>query len=200
MRLIVCPPLKNAVAISCATLKAEGVICYPTDTLYGLGADATNADACKKISDIKKRGKNPYSVMFSDWKMAQEYVRLDESVKKMLEKITPGPFTFLLPAKKNLSASSSHLLGCRVPDNEFCLQICKKFGYPIVSTSANVSGEREATCAQEIDIDILNKVDLIVDGGRCEYSLGSTIIDVPAKKILRKGVGFETAQKWLEKI
>ena len=118
----------------------------------------------------------------------------------MLGRITPGPFTFLLPLKKKIAASKNKYLGCRVPGNEFCLILCEKFGRPIISTSANFGGQAPISDLSLLDEGIANKISLAVDAGECRYAQGSTIIDVEGRKIIRKGAGLEIAQKWLESL
>ncbi|MFH1306288.1 MAG: L-threonylcarbamoyladenylate synthase [Candidatus Micrarchaeota archaeon] len=201
MQLTTIPPNGPAVLLSLAHLKSGGVVCYPTDTLYGIGGDAQNIDAVKKIFDIKGGGKGrPFSVLFADWETALEYVKIEIDVGEELKKITPGPYTFLFPAKKPLPAAPGELLGCRVPDNRFCLELAKKFKKPIISTSANLHRGRPPASIEEVDVKVSGKVDLVIDGGICKYGEGSTIIDVGNRKILRKGAGLEKAREWLEKL
>ncbi|PIT84033.1 threonylcarbamoyl-AMP synthase [Candidatus Micrarchaeota archaeon CG10_big_fil_rev_8_21_14_0_10_45_29] len=201
MQIVAIPPHGKALSLANALLGMGEVICYPTDTIYGLGADATNAQAVQKVLEIKgSSAQKPLSAIFSGWEMASKYVKIDEGARQMLEKITPGPFTFILPLKKKLAASKNKYLGCRVPDNKFCLQICEKFGKPIISTSANLSGQSPVSNLALLDEEISQKISLAIDGGECEFSQGSTIIDVENKKIIRKGAGLQIAQKWLEKL
>ena len=201
MQLVIFPPLEPAVRIALAKLKTDQIICYPTDTLYGLGGDALNRDVVKRIAQIKGREMEiPFSVIFADWKMASEYAKIDAKLEKELLKITPGPYTFLLEAKKELPAAQGMVVGCRIPENEFCTQLAGKFGRPIISTSANLHGCRQAASIEEIDENVLEQAGLVVDGGVCKYAQGSTIIDVNKGKITRKGAEFEKARKWIEKL
>ncbi len=201
MQLTVIPPLRPALDLALAHARSAHVICYPTDTLYGLGSDATNPAAVRRIFSLKGREEQkPFSVIFSDWTMARAYVRIDDNLQKKLETITPGPYTFLLPMEQPLPVTAGPVLGCRVPDHEFCLQWARELGKPIVSTSANPGGERPAASVEELDDGIGKNVDLIVNGGPCRHEQGSTIIDVAGRRILREGAQAEKAKKWLESL
>lgn len=201
MQIITCPPYEAAIKLSLVRLRTGGTIVYPTDTIYGIGCDALNREAISKIMEIKKRDvQKPISVLFGSWKQACEYVKIDDLLIEKLDKITPGPYTFLLPLKKQIPATTDMVLGCRVPDDEFCKRICEQFENPIITTSANISGGKNPASISEIDELVLESVDLIVDGGITKYMDGSTIIDVEGKKILRRGAQANTAQKWLESL
>lgn len=201
MQVVAYPPLERALAAALAHAKSGGVIIYPTDTLYGLGGDATNPSVVSKVILLKSRpADQPLSVFFSDWEVAKEYVQIDSALAKKLGELTPGPFTFLLPLKNPLPVTSSHLIGCRIPAHEFCLAWAKKFGKPIITTSANKHKMPPPRSIEEMDEKIIEGADLIVDGGPCTDGIGSTIIDVPKKRILRQGAGLEKAREWLKKL
>ncbi|MDE1798337.1 MAG: threonylcarbamoyl-AMP synthase [Candidatus Micrarchaeota archaeon] len=201
MQLTVIPPLQPALDLALAHSRSGHVVCYPTDTLYGLGADATDAAAVRRIFSLKGREEQkPFSVIFPDWEMGRRYVRLDDALVAKLGELTPGPYTFLLPIAEPLPVTAGPSLGCRIPDHEFCLAWAKELGRPVVSTSANPGGERPAASVEELDESIMRGADLIVDGGPCRYREGSTIIDVGHRKIVRAGAGLEKARKWLESL
>lgn len=201
MRLTVIPPLAPALSLARACAIGRGIICYPTDTLYGLGGDATDADVVRRIFELKGRGeRRPVSVIFADWGMARPYVKASSGLVARLSALTPGPFTFLLPLRNPMPVTSGPLLGCRLPDHEFCLQLGRQLGRPLISTSANPAGERAASCVEELDERIASGVDLIVDGGPTKYAQGSTVIDVGAQKIARAGAQADRAKMWLESL
>ena len=201
MRLVVYPPLEPALTQALAHTRAGGAVVYPTDTLYGLGGDATNAAVVSKIIMLKARPADPpLSVLFSDWETASEYVKLDSALEKKLGELTPGPFTFLLPLKSPLPVTSSTMVGCRIPAHEFCMKWAKAFGKPIITTSANRHKLKPPHAIEELDESMVQDVDLIVDGGPSKDDVGSTIIDVPKKRILRAGAGLEKAKAWLTKL
>ncbi len=201
MQLTVYPPLRPALDLALAISRSGGVVVYPTDTVYGVGGDATNGAVVQKIIFLKARPTNqPMTVLFSDWAMAQEYVKMDDKLRQLLEELTPGPYTFLLPLLKPLPVTSSLVVGCRVPSHEFCQAWAKALGKPIITTSANHHQAPAARSIEELDEEIANGVDLIVDGGPSLSGIGSTIIDVTKKKILRPGAGLEKATSWLKKL
>jgi len=178
------------------TLNEENLIIYPTDTLYGLGADATNTSAIKKINEIKNRN-TPLSIMISDIKNIEKYAEYDSNTMKQIEKILPGPFTILLKAKKsNLSylvQNDSEKIGIRIPNHKFCLQLLKKYKKPIITTSVNTHGTKSLNNIEEIEQFFLNIN--IYKGKVNKKSKGSTIIDFTKIKpeILRQGDGKFTA-------
>ena len=171
-------------------LKRGGVIIYPTDTLYGLGADATSPRAIKKIYKIKGRKFNkPLSISFSDIKQAKKYVKFDERSLKITKNFLPGPLTLILIQKKKMKfISKDGKIAIRIPDNSFTLNLIEKFGKPIISTSANIAGKKNPIRLADIPIEVKEKCDLIIDGGVCKYRKPSTVVDVKLKKIIREGV------------
>ncbi|MCL6088924.1 MAG: L-threonylcarbamoyladenylate synthase [Candidatus Marsarchaeota archaeon] len=201
MQLVVYPPLARALQHALAHSRAGGVVVYPTDTLYGLGGDATNAAVVSRVILLKARpADQPLSILFSDWASARDYIKMDAALEKKLGELTPGPFTFLLPLKNPLPVTSSHLVGCRIPQHEFCLKWAAAFGKPIITTSANKHKMSPPRAVEELDASIIEGVDLIVDGGPSKDAVGSTIIDVPNKRILREGAGLQKAKEWLKKL
>lgn len=171
-----------------AVLSADGLLIYPTDTLYGLGCNALSQKAVDKIYALKQReaGK-PLSILVSDYEMILEYCTVSSAQERILHSLLPGPYTFILPLRKKLPISPSMSVGIRVPEHRFMRQISKELKMPIVSTSANISGEKDAAELRELDGEVVGDVDILLDGGRCKYAQGSTIIDLINMKIIRKG-------------
>ena len=135
-----------------SVLNKGGIVLFPTDTIYGLGVDATNADAVKRLRELKgrpafaelRRGKagKPISIMVSDMAMAEKYAVVTPLAKKLAEKFLPGKLTLVLEAKDTLSdevTAGTGTVGIRIPDHPIALQMVKDFGKPITATSANVS-------------------------------------------------------------
>lgn len=184
---------KEAVKQAIHILKTGGVVVYPTDTLYGLGADAQNKKAVQKVYDIKGRDfKKPISVLVSEFSMAEKLAIFNTETKEIFYKIFPGPFTLILPKKKKfVFYGTRDNIGIRVPADNRALSLVREMGGPITSTSANIAGEKTAQSAKVIYNNFKNreyKPDLILDAGRI-YSSPSTVIDLSAEKakILRKG-------------
>ncbi|MEM2138189.1 MAG: L-threonylcarbamoyladenylate synthase [Candidatus Anstonellaceae archaeon] len=169
-------------------LSADGLLVYPTDTLYGLGCNALSQKAVDKIYELKARDQGkPLSMVVADFPMLLEYCTVSESQEKILHSLLPGPYTFILPLRRKLPVSPSLSAGIRVPEHRFMRQVAKELGFPIVSTSANISGKKDSAEADGVDAEVASAVDLIIDGGKCKYAQGSTIIDLVSMKIVRKG-------------
>ena len=169
-------------------LSSGRILVYPTDTLYGLGCDALSKAAVEKIYSLKIRDKGkPLSIIVSDYAMLLEYCEVSSAQERILHSLLPGPYTFILQLRKQIPASPNLTIGVRVPEHIFMRQVSKELHMPIVSTSANVSGQKDAAELEEVDKTIASASDLLIDGGKCLYGTGSTVIDLVGMKILRKG-------------
>ena len=171
-----------------AAISSGGIVIYPTDTLYGIGCDATNAGAVKKLRALKRRdaGK-PLSIIVSDFPMLLRFCKTTPAQDAILHRLLPGPYTFILPLKRRLPVSETMEVGVRVPEHTFMRAVAKAAGEPIVSTSANLSGEKEAAEPGDISHEITDGADLFIKGEKCKYSQGSTVIDLIRMKVLRQG-------------
>ncbi len=187
--------LREAVKRAARVLSAGGLVIYPTDTVYGIGADASNEAAVEKVYALKGRdAKKPLSVVVSDMRMALTYTRLHEAAERLIKRILPGPFTLLVESRGKLAPNltqGSSLLGIRIPDSFFCVSLAQVFGKPYTATSANASGE----VAGDVD-EILEQfkeseglIDLVVDVGPLDQTLPSTILDISgdAVVVVREG-------------
>ncbi|MDP2860936.1 MAG: L-threonylcarbamoyladenylate synthase [bacterium] len=174
-----------------------GLIVYPTETCYGLGADATNKKAVEKLLRYKtdRRGK-PVSVAVCDRKMAEEYVTINETADNLYRHFLPGPLTVVSLSKgKTATAleSANHTLGIRIPAYPLILEIIKKFGRPITSTSANTSGKKPPYGLNDFLKYTTEKrrglVDLFLDAGTLPEKLPSTVVDATLNEpaVLRRG-------------
>lgn len=188
--------MEIAVEKASEVLGRGGVIIFPTDTLYGLGVDATSDTAIEKIFKIKGRDEDkPLSVMVSDLEMAEEYVEQTDLSERLIRKVLPGPFTFVLPKKDTLPdslTSGKDTLGIRIPDSYFCIAVTKKFGKPITATSANKSGKENARTIDEILLQLGERadlIDLVIDVGDLEKRDPSTVLKVTPQgvEVLREG-------------
>ncbi|MCZ7384208.1 MAG: L-threonylcarbamoyladenylate synthase [Candidatus Methanoperedens sp.] len=170
-------------------IKKNGIVIYPTETVYGIGASIFSDDALKKVFAAKKRDtRKPVSVAVSGFKMMDELVVMSEKERCFVEKLLPGPVTVLLKKKEKVPdiLSSAGLVGIRYPDHETTIRLIELAGVPITSTSANISGEAPPVKADEIKI----SADYIIDGGECKGE-PSTVVDVVNRKIIRKGADYE---------
>ncbi len=148
-------------------LREGGVILYPTDTVWGLGCDATNAEAVEKIYTIKHSvNKKSMLVLCSSTDMVVRYVNRAPGIAFEVMELATSPLTAILPGAVGLAENlipEEKTLGVRVPDHEFCQAVLRKFGRPIVSTSANISGEDTPRDLSEIKREIIDAVDYVVN-------------------------------------
>lgn len=186
-------PNIDAIEKAVSTLKKGGILIYPTDTCYGIGADISNKFAFDKIYKIKKRTKSkPVSVIVPNIKYISNLAIVENKHKYFLEKYLPGPVTFiLLTLDENLFPFSS--IGIRIPSYKTTELISKKFDYPYITTSANISNYPPAYEINDF-INQLNssdiKPDLILDAGKLAKDNLSTVVDITTgnPKILRQGL------------
>ncbi|KAF5433367.1 L-threonylcarbamoyladenylate synthase [Candidatus Methanophagaceae archaeon] len=190
--------IEGKIGTAITILKNGGTLIYPTETLYGLGADALSEEAVRKVYSIKIRAlSQPLSLAVSSFEMLHEVAYVDSAYLGILKELLPGPVTVLLRKKTivpDILTAGSDLVGIRFPDNEVALSIIKKAG-PITSTSANVSGKKPPTCVEEVAEEIAKKADITINGGRCKYSMPSTVVVMSREakeiKILREGAEYD---------
>ncbi|MBU4022999.1 threonylcarbamoyl-AMP synthase, partial [Patescibacteria group bacterium] len=188
--------VKNQIEKAVEILKKGGIIAYPTDTVYGIGCNALDNKAVKKVLGIKDRPANSaLLIAVSDFKMMEDIVFFTKKEHGFMEKFLPGPITFILPKKSKISdlvTAGKKTLGVRIPDSKETMEIIKQAGFPIITTSANVSGKKPAVKSRDIDL----KVDFVVEG-KCKYKKPSTIVDLINKIIIREGEEAEKVRKAL---
>ena len=183
---------ENQINSAIKTLNEGNILIYPTDTLYGLGADATNTSAIEKINKLKKR-KTPLSIMVSSLNEIEKYAVINSDIKKELKKIFPGPFTALLQSKKTklsyLVQNQSDKIGIRIPNHPFCLNLLNEYKKPIITTSVNTHGEKALNNINEIEKKF-SKINIYYQNNNLD-SKGSTIIDFTKKPpiLIRMGDG-----------
>ena len=184
------------------TLSAGGIIIYPTDTIYGLGCDIFQPKAIEKICRIKNIDprKAQLSFICDDLSSLSEYTRqLSTPVYRMLKEYLPGPYTFILPASKQvpkLLQSKKNTVGLRIPDNKIACAIIKELGRPILSASLPGEMVEDYTDPEIMKDTFPHQVDIIVDGGIGGFQ-PSTVIDCTGDEpvLVSKGLG-----EWLEEI
>ena len=183
-------------------LKQGGVIAYPTDTTYGIGCDIFNKRGIKKIYQIKKRdARKPFSFICADLSDAANYAHVSNFAFKIMKRHLPGPYTFVLEATRIVPGSvttKQKTVGIRIPDDEIALQIVRELGHPLITTSANLSGESPLHDPIEIDTTMGHILDVVIDGG-IRYGDPSTVISLinDQVEILRQGCG-ETS--WIDQL
>ncbi len=176
-------------------MKSGGIICYPTDTGYGVGCDMFNQKAIKRIIQIKKRPKHkPFSFMCSSLKNISEYAHVSNTAYRLLKKNLPGPYTFVLPGTKlvpKIMSTKQKTVGIRVPASPICQLLLETLGNPIINTSIPVEDDTPSpTEGYEIDMLLGNRVDIIIDGGPV-FPDPSSVIDMTRDipEVLRVGKG-----------
>ncbi len=159
--------MDREIALALEVLRSGGIILYPTDTVWGIGCDATNAEAVQKIYNLKQStDKKSMLVLCKDADMVVRYVNKAPGIAFEVMEMSTKPLTLILPGASGVAANlipEEGTLGVRVPNHEFCQKLLYKFGKPIVSTSANISGEKTPKKVAEISKEIIEGVDFVVN-------------------------------------
>jgi L-threonylcarbamoyladenylate synthase len=191
----VIPNQVGAATEAAACLAAGGLVAFPTETVYGLGADATNATAVAKLYAAKGRPSfNPLIAHVADLQAARRLAVFDAAAERLAQKFWPGPLTLVL--KKSASCPVAELatagldsIAVRVPDHELARDIIKKLGHPVVAPSANQSGHVSPTTAKHVLDDLEGRIDLIIDGGPATVGVESTIVALLERPLLLRPGG-----------
>jgi L-threonylcarbamoyladenylate synthase len=179
-----------------AVLRGGGVILYPTDTLYGLGADALSDVAVAKVCKIKEREeKKPIHAVVADMGMAAEYGEVHDYARMLAEKFLPGPLTLVLKKRSHVErgiARGVTTFGIRIPNHGFCIELARALGKPYTTTSANIAGGENVRSVDAILTQLRDHahfIDLVIDAGELAVSEPSTVVDVSKAEpvILREG-------------
>lgn len=174
----------DAVAKARDVLRRGGVILYPTDTLYGLGADALSESALKKVYMIKAReAQKPLHAIVSDLSVAEKYAHVTDAARKLAAAFLPGPLTLILKKREDAEPAMSKgrdEFAIRMPDNQFCQLLAEAFGQPYTTTSANISGAPAQFTVRKI-LDQMSGnaslIDLVIDAGELPERAPSTIVN-----------------------
>jgi len=175
-------------------LEGGGVIAYPTDTIYGVGCDIFNKKAVKKIYQLKQRDpRKPFSFICTDLSDVTKYAQVSNFAFKIMKRQLPGPYTFVLEATRlvpDLLMTRQRTVGIRIPDNAICSLIVHELGHPLVTTSANISGDNTLGDPREIEEVMGKQIDMVVDGGIL-FNEASTVISLlnDGVEVLRQGNG-----------
>lgn len=176
-------------------LRQGAVVCYPTDTGYGIGCDIFNQKAVKRIYQIKQRPKDkPFSFMCADLKDLSQYCYVSNAAYRLMKKNLPGAYTFILPTQKivpKILITKQKTVGIRVPDNNICRDLINELGNPILTTSAATVDEGQSLAdLYEIQERLGKQLDIIIDGGQI-YPAPSTVVSLlnDEIEIIRQGKG-----------
>ncbi|AJE03284.1 L-threonylcarbamoyladenylate synthase [Geobacter pickeringii] len=187
-------PQPRLVAKVIDVLKSGGIIAYPTDTTYGIGCSIFNKKGIERIYLIKQREKKkPFSFICSDLSEVARYAKVSNYAFKIIKRYLPGPYTFVLDATSivpDLLVTKQKTVGIRMPDNPICLSIVRELGHPIITTSANVSGEEPIGDPFLVDQAMGKRLDMVVDGGVLTADVSSVVSLIgDAPTVLRRGIG-----------
>jgi len=187
-------PQPRHVAKIAEILKGDGVIVYPTDTVYGLGCDIRSKKALDRVRRIKKMDNRRHlSFVFADLKAIAEYAQVNDAAYKILRRYLPGPYTFVLQATRlvpRIVLTKRNEVGIRIPDNRICQALVAELGNPILSSSVRMPDDQLLDDPREIERMYKGQVDVVVDGGLIvpqPSSIISLLEDSP--QVLRAGKG-----------
>lgn len=187
-------PEPSRIKEAAEVIKKGGTVAFPTETVYGLGADALNPEAIRKVFKAKGRpSDNPLIVHIAgvdDLKLLAK--RLSRASLALIDKFWPGPLTLILKKKKivpDIVTGGLDTVAVRMPDNKIALSLIKKAGVPLVAPSANLSGRPSPTRAKDVADDLSGRIDAVIDGGKTRIGIESTVIDMTTSPptLLRPG-------------
>ncbi len=186
-------PEKEIVQKAGELIRSGEVVCHPTETVYGLACDYLNEKALEKVFRLKQRSsQQPFSILVSSVQAMLEIAGITENwVQEFLRAIFPDAITVLLPRRKSLSVAywnQFEYLGFRFPNHPLSIQIVQESGCPIITTSANLTGQRPPERVRDIPEEILQGVAMTLDGGETIYKTPSTIIQIDVARRALKSV------------
>src|SRR4051795_13193856 len=195
LKTLILPAGDAAVAMVARALAEGGLVAFPTETVYGLGADATNPAAIARLYQAKGRPAfNPLIAHISDLEAARQIARFDAPALALAEAFWPGPLTLVLPksdrcAVADLATAGLDTIAIRVPAHQVAREILRAFGRPVVAPSANLSGHVSPTTAAHVQSDLAGRIDLIVDGGAVQVGVESSIVACLSEPMLLRPGG-----------
>jgi L-threonylcarbamoyladenylate synthase len=187
-----------AIATAAACLRAGGLVAFPTETVYGLGADATNAAAIARLYAAKGRPAfNPLIAHVAEIGAAREIGRFDATAERLAEAFWPGPLTLVLPQAPqclvaDLATAGLDTVAIRIPVHPLAQALLRAVGGPVVAPSANLSGHVSPTTAAHVEADLRGRIDLILDGGPVDVGVESTIVGCFGTPVLLRSGGVPT--------
>ena len=196
---------EEAIVEAAKVMLSGGIVVFPTDTVYGLGCDATSEQAIRKIFKIKKRKETyPLAIIVRDVAMAKKVAFVDRRLEKALNLVWPGAVTVVLWKKYKLPeilTAKEQTIGLRIPDYKLTQFLAENMGRPFVATSANISGQQATNKMSEVlnyFADSLIKPDLVLDAGDLKFCEPSTVLDLSAAKPKITRIGPVDKKKLLE--
>lgn len=187
-------PEKEKITKAAEIIKKGNLVAFPTETVYGLGADGLNPEAIRLLFEVKERPEGkPIALLISDFNDIEKLAKnIPQEVWKVTDKFWPGPLTIILFATDlvpEIIRGKNLTVGIRMPDNKIALALIESSKTPIACPSANISGAKEPTTSQEVIANLKGKIELIIDGGKTKIGIASTVLDLTGKTptILRQG-------------
>ncbi|QLK24536.1 threonylcarbamoyl-AMP synthase [Natrinema zhouii] len=182
-------------------IDSGALVVYPTETVYGLAADALEPEAVERVFEVKGRDRSkPLSFAVPSVPSALRYVRATDRERRFMATFLPGPVTVLCRRREavpdELTAGRDRV-GVRVPDHDLALALCERAGTPITATSANVSGRESVRKLADLDPEIREAAAVVLDGGETAGT-ESTVVDVSSETIHRRGAQAAEIEAWLE--
>ncbi|UPV75666.1 L-threonylcarbamoyladenylate synthase [Halorussus limi] len=192
--------MSEAIEEAADAIRAGELVVYPTETVYGLGADALDETAVERVFAAKDRShEKPISLAVPDATSALEYVRPTDREERFMREFLPGPVTVLCEKRESVPdvlTGGRERVGVRVPDHEVALDLLNEVA-PVTATSANVSGRPSATRVADIDDEIRDAAAAVLDGGETGGT-GSTVVNVETGDIVREGPNADDVAAWLD--
>jgi L-threonylcarbamoyladenylate synthase len=177
-----------------ASLRSGNVIVFPTETVYGLGADALNHEAVQKVFQLKGRNpQNPIPIIVADRAMLRGLIdKIPPIAEKLIERFWPGPLTLVLEARPHMPKqllNSRGGVGVRISSQPLATQLAEELGRPLTATSANPSGKQAASTIEQAENYFTRDVEIFLDGGELTAKIGSSVVEVIETriKIIREG-------------
>ena len=187
-------PEKEAISLAASLIRKGGIVAYPTDTIYGLGVNVYDEEALRRLYRVKQRSLNkPTGVLICEESQLYNMVEdFPENAKTLMKKFWPGALTIVFRASARLSkmlTGGSGTVGIRIPENRIAVSLIRESGIPITSPSANITGHSPNLCREEILKEFDGKIDMVVDGGKSESPVPSTVLDLSRQEpvIIRHG-------------
>ena len=185
-----------------AAINDGKLVVYPTETVYGLGADALDPDAVDAVFDVKDRDRSkPISFAVPSVPSALRYVRATDRERQFMARFLPGPVTVLCRRRESIPdelTAGRDRVGVRVPDHDLALALCERAGTPITATSANVSGQGSARELAGLDPAIREAASVVLEAGETRGT-ESTVVDLSTATIHRRGAMADEIEAWLER-
>jgi len=188
------PTIEQQIELAIEILNSGGIVAFPTDTVYGLGANPSNEQAVERIYRAKKRARNlPLPLLLADKSdLAKVATVVPEVAWRLAEHLLPGGLTLVLrksPWVPSAMTAGGDTIAVRIPDHPIPIALIQGLGTPLAGTSANISGKPSLVTADEVHEQLGGEVDLIIDGGECPGGIESTVIDVSSEvpTIIREG-------------